>query len=529
MIKNLRVFGLVVLLLITGIIYAQPPQAFKYKGVPRDKWGRTLVNRNISLQISILSGSETGITVYQETHQVRTSAFGVVDLDIGRGVSTMGNFESINWGSSDFYLKVEVDRWGGTNYSGSGVAQLLSVPYALYAGNVSNVDDADADPTNELQDISLSGTDLSISDGSTVDLSTLPDAVDDADADPTNEFQDLELAGYALSLSDDATPVDQAKYMDNTDEQQLTLTGQELTISGGNTVTLPDAVDDADADPTNEFQDLELAGDALSLSDDATPVDLAKYMDNTDEQQLTLTGQELAISGGNTVTLPDAVEDADADPTNELQDISLSGTDLSISEGSTVDLSTLPDAVDDADADPTNELQSLSLDGNILSLSDGGSVTLPSGSGGGSSGSGAYAAVIGDTDVTYPPTSTSGVTFAQMGDLSVEITLASAGEVLITYHASVVSGASGYPNASYVGVAVEINGQRVRGLGSYHMMQTIPWDQIQGSAVLPLEAGTHQIRLVYTSNGAFRSLPATYRSSIWGTSIGERSLTVKEL
>ncbi|MBN1819109.1 MAG: tail fiber protein, partial [Prolixibacteraceae bacterium] len=43
------------------------------------------------------------------------------------------------------------------------------------AGYITNPDDADADPTNELQDISLNGTDLSITNGSTVDLSVLQD------------------------------------------------------------------------------------------------------------------------------------------------------------------------------------------------------------------------------------------------------------------------------------------------------------------------------------------------------------------
>ena len=41
--------------------------------------------------------------------------------------------------------------------------------------------------------------------------------------------------------------------------------------------------------------------------------------------------------------LQDGVDDADADPMNEIQDISLSGTDLSITGGATVDLSVLQD------------------------------------------------------------------------------------------------------------------------------------------------------------------------------------------
>jgi hypothetical protein len=69
----------------------------------------------------------------------------------------------------------------GTNYQEMGLAELLSVPYALYAGNAANNEDADADPTNELQDwTTLPGIPADISDG---------DQVDDADADPTNELE----------------------------------------------------------------------------------------------------------------------------------------------------------------------------------------------------------------------------------------------------------------------------------------------------------------------------------------------------
>lgn len=47
-----------------------------------------------------------------------------------------------------------------------------------------------------------------------------------------------------------------------------------------------DDVDDADANPANELQDLDLSGNTLSLTGDASPVDLSGYLDNTDDQTL---------------------------------------------------------------------------------------------------------------------------------------------------------------------------------------------------------------------------------------------------
>ncbi|GEM_PF-5641843 len=98
------------------------------------------------------------------------------------------------------------------------------------------------------------------------------------------------------------------------------------------------------------------------------------FVDNTDNQQLTLTGQELAIQNGNTVILPDKVNDADADPTNEIQAISITGHELTIAEGNTI---TLPDEVNDADHDPGNELQMLSIGHDTIYLRGGGFVKMP--------------------------------------------------------------------------------------------------------------------------------------------------------
>lgn len=55
------------------------------------------------------------------------------------------------------------------------------------------------------------------------------------------------------------------------------------------------------------------------------------------------------------------------------QTLSLVGTILSIEDGNSVDLASLQDGVEDADADPTNELNSsLSLNGTLLELTDAG-------------------------------------------------------------------------------------------------------------------------------------------------------------
>ena len=84
-----------------------------------------------------------------------------------------------------------------------------------------NVDDADADATNELQTLSTDNTpgNLSISSGNTITLN-----VDDADADPTNEDQTVS-AGTGISVSQTG------------DDFQVTNTEPDDDISVSNTVS----------------------------------------------------------------------------------------------------------------------------------------------------------------------------------------------------------------------------------------------------------------------------------------------------
>ncbi|GIV32576.1 MAG: hypothetical protein KatS3mg031_0111 [Chitinophagales bacterium] len=55
--------------------------------------------------------------------------------------------------------------------------------------------------SDDNQQLTLTGTLLSIENGNTVDLSPLQDGVNDADSDPTNELQQLFLLGNTLLIS----------------------------------------------------------------------------------------------------------------------------------------------------------------------------------------------------------------------------------------------------------------------------------------------------------------------------------------
>ncbi len=149
-------------------LHAQP-DLFNYQTVLRSPQGQVLANQDVAFRMSIREGSANGNVVYQETHSTQTSELGLIALQIGGGSST-GDLSDVDWSEDTHYLQVELDPAGGNAYENLGSTQLLSVPYAMHAQSAENVDDADADPTNELQTLSLSGNSLSISQGNSVTL-----------------------------------------------------------------------------------------------------------------------------------------------------------------------------------------------------------------------------------------------------------------------------------------------------------------------------------------------------------------------
>lgn len=153
-------FSAMLFLAIAG--FAQSPQAINYQAVVRDGSGNIMSTQALSVRIGIYSGAGGATKVYEETHATTTNAFGLINLEIGKGTPTAGTFSSINWGGNEHHVQIEVDA--GSGYVNLGKSQFLSVPYALYAKDVDNDSDN--------QTLSLVSNTLSISGGNSVTLPT---------------------------------------------------------------------------------------------------------------------------------------------------------------------------------------------------------------------------------------------------------------------------------------------------------------------------------------------------------------------
>lgn len=215
------------------------PKGINYQACARNNIGDELVKRIIDVRITIYAEEASAENAeWIENHKTVTNDYGIFSIIIGQGSREGGSedeFSAITWGADPHFMKVEIDFGGG--YRNMGISQFVSVPYAMYAEYAGKFGTGDTLGSGiGIQTLSLnSNKELSISQGNTVTLD-----VDDADANPLNEIQDLRLTNDSLylNLKTEPTRLDMSQYRDNTDAQILDYVNGMLSISGGNSVDI---------------------------------------------------------------------------------------------------------------------------------------------------------------------------------------------------------------------------------------------------------------------------------------------------
>lgn len=142
---------LLVLVLVTGSLFAQPPGAFYLTGVAKDNQGNPARNRTIHYEVTVRQGTVTGTAVYQESHKVQSNNDGVYEVVVGRGIRNTGagltdSLSKIDWANGPYFLNQKIAiapsipaPWWipANNFVDLGTQQILSAVYAIYAGNAS--------------------------------------------------------------------------------------------------------------------------------------------------------------------------------------------------------------------------------------------------------------------------------------------------------------------------------------------------------------------------------------------------------
>ncbi len=163
--KVLLIVTLTNLFFITSV-FGQSPNSMSYQAVVRDQNSNLVTNKGIGIKTSILQGSVSGSEVYVEIYNpnATTNANGLVTLEIGTGIPLTGSFSAIDWSSGPYFIKIETDPTGGTDYTITGTTQLLSVPYALHAKTVEIISETDPLFTQWDKSSDISITESQISD-----------------------------------------------------------------------------------------------------------------------------------------------------------------------------------------------------------------------------------------------------------------------------------------------------------------------------------------------------------------------------
>ncbi len=378
-----RFTAIIALLYLSIPLFAQAPQGFSYQAVARDADQNPLVNVSLSVHFSILDATDQ--LIWKEQHDVLTNDLGLFSViicnnDLDKTGGSSPTLSEINWGVSQHSLQVEIDDGG--SLIDLGKSPLMAVPYALFAlnsepgpegaqGIQGEAGTQGADGLEGLQGMTgeqgLTGAQGIQGpqgnpgiDGPQGVTGPQGDKGDKGDAGTGLTNKGNWLSGttydpgdYVFDRSTDNALINsmwilenQVAYLSSIEPYTDAVHWVEFQAPEGPEGPLgpvgPQGIQGIDGlqgiqgiDGLQGIQGIDgLQGiqgiDGLQgiQGDSGEPGDPA-----TDDQSLTLSGTELSISGGNLVdlaTLQDGVDDADANPNNEIQDLQLSGGQLTI-------------------------------------------------------------------------------------------------------------------------------------------------------------------------------------------------------
>ncbi|TDO23371.1 hypothetical protein [Sediminibacterium goheungense] len=149
---SIKLSILFLLVFLTESLIAQPPPFWFLQSVAKDNQGNPARNRTIHIRSAIYQGRPVGGTlVFEESHQVQSDNDGVFGYTMGRGIRSTNpalkdSLNKIEWGNGPYFINTKIAispsipaPWWipANNYVDIGTSQIMSVPYALYAGNAS--------------------------------------------------------------------------------------------------------------------------------------------------------------------------------------------------------------------------------------------------------------------------------------------------------------------------------------------------------------------------------------------------------
>ncbi len=256
--KTITLYLLFVLSTINIAFGQSVPQGISYQAVAIKKQNIKLAgenlnqiywaNKNIQVRFSIFE-TYPGSIEFSETHETKTDDFGVFNLVIGQGTKLSGDFSQLNWELGNAHLQVEIDFEGYGNFELIGVEKFWSVPYAFVPKSLKFDNSKNDSLINDLKTkfdyLKIRDKDTLVGNEGGISFQTL---------DSLNQILLDSIAALNSKLQLDKDLIIGNEF------QNLSLKGDSLSISNGNSIKL------LDENPTNELQELTLQNDSLGLT-----------------------------------------------------------------------------------------------------------------------------------------------------------------------------------------------------------------------------------------------------------------------
>lgn len=147
----LRQLLVVMLVFMAGTLVAQPP-GLPMQTVAKDALGNPAKNRKVYIKVEIRHARINGTVIWAEAFETTTNEDGIYTIVVGMGnkqssvPASMKSISEIDWGNGPYFFNqklavapsVPAAWWLPVdNYVDLGTIQMMSVPYAMYAGNAS--------------------------------------------------------------------------------------------------------------------------------------------------------------------------------------------------------------------------------------------------------------------------------------------------------------------------------------------------------------------------------------------------------
>ena len=317
------------------------------------------------------SFSQVTVTCVDKSNQatVTCNSCSDIDIDVAEGLLVVN-------GSADRFLYSPIKAF----FRNNGVVTLIGA----HGNNINlTLSEITGNPTeaefkeylrgcvNVELEFSLDGNMLSLVGVDTVDLSS----ISGSGSGDTNQI--LSFSNDTVYLSNGGF-VDLGPYLDNTDNQQISISDNEILLEDGGSITIPQSqitYSQSDSNSVLVEGDIVNSGNGVILEYyfNSLPLFTSGSGSGTDDQNLsdfTLDDQgmlSISIEDGNTVTADLSSLDVEVEP----QTLGIIGSVISISDGNSI---TLP--VDQFEANTDDQQLSFDDATDELTLEAGGSVNL---------------------------------------------------------------------------------------------------------------------------------------------------------